>query len=243
MLDSAILQQPRHVPLPSANAPAGPERERRITDYRYLCDRAARRYLRVGLDRADLEQVAAIGLIKAADRYDARGETPFEAYAWLMIVGELGHHVRDHEHFIRPPRRLRSLERRRAAAWERLSARLRREPRAAELAEAIGTDRSTMAELDRFRARAQTLSLDDRRDGDVTGVVQGDEGPLALEDRLALGIGLGSLSTLERRIVAGLYWLELSRIELGRRMGLPARTIARIERGALEHLRRVLPVA
>lgn len=242
MLDGAILQQPRHVPLPSASAPAGPERERRITEYRYLCDRAARRFLRVGLDRADLEQVAAIGLIKAADRYDARGETPFEAYAWLMIVGELGHHVRDHEHLIRPPRRLRSLERRRSAAWERLSARLRREPRAAELAEAIGTDRSTIAELDRFRARAQTLSLDDRRDGDVS-VLLGDDAPLALEDRLALGIGLGSLSALERRIVAGLYWLELSRTELGRRIGLPARTIARIERGALEHLRRVLPVA
>jgi RNA polymerase sigma-B factor len=242
VLDGAILQQPRHVPLPSASAPAGPERERRITEYRYLCDRAARRFLRVGLDRADLEQVAAIGLIKAADRYDARGETPFEAYAWLMIVGELGHHVRDHEHLIRPPRRLRSLERRRSAAWERLSARLRREPRAAELAEAIGTDRSTIAELDRFRARAQTLSLDDRRDGDVS-VLLGDDAPLALEDRLALGIGLGSLSALERRIVAGLYWLELSRTELGRRIGLPARTIARIERGALEHLRRVLPVA
>jgi RNA polymerase sigma factor (sigma-70 family) len=62
-------------------------RERIVAQYWYLCRRAARRFMRRGLDSADLEQVGAIGLIKAADRYDPLQKAPFEAYAWLLIVG------------------------------------------------------------------------------------------------------------------------------------------------------------
>jgi len=36
-----------------------------VAQYAYLCKRGARKFCRPGLDRAHLEQVAAIGLIKA----------------------------------------------------------------------------------------------------------------------------------------------------------------------------------
>ena len=55
------------------------DRERTIHEYRYLCARGARKFMRDGIDRRDLEQVAAIGLIKAADRFDPSFGTPFEA--------------------------------------------------------------------------------------------------------------------------------------------------------------------
>ena len=63
------------------------ERDRFVAEYWYLCRRAARRFKRRGLDPADLEQVGAIGLIKAVDRYDPEQRAPFEAYAWLLIIG------------------------------------------------------------------------------------------------------------------------------------------------------------
>jgi len=53
--------------------------------------------MRPGLDKADLHQIAAIGLIKACDRYNPGVATPFEAFAWLFIIGELMHFVRDGE--------------------------------------------------------------------------------------------------------------------------------------------------
>jgi len=46
------------------------------------------------MERGDLEQVAAVALIKACDRYDGSLPTPFEAYAWISIVGELMNHLR-----------------------------------------------------------------------------------------------------------------------------------------------------
>ena len=46
------------------------QRDRLVAEYRYLCRRAARRFMRRGLESADLEQVGAIGLLKAIDRYE-----------------------------------------------------------------------------------------------------------------------------------------------------------------------------
>ena len=62
---------------------------RLVTSFSYLCGRAARKFLRSGLERCDLEQVAAVGLIKASRRYDAGTRTPFEAYAWLVSASLL----------------------------------------------------------------------------------------------------------------------------------------------------------
>jgi RNA polymerase sigma-B factor len=223
-----ILRESLAVPPPAPPARRGAaDREQLIAGHRYLCRRGARKFLRPGLERADLEQVAAIGLIKASDRYDSRVATPFEAFAWLMILGELGHHVRDHEHLVRLPRKLRSLERRYARAWERLSFELSREPREAEIAKAIGAALPAVAELRCLRASTQPVHIDCDMRSDSPD----------LTERIWLDRALESLPALERRIVVGLYWLELSRAELGRRLGLPAKTIARTQRAALQRLR------
>ncbi|HKU81546.1 MAG TPA: sigma-70 family RNA polymerase sigma factor, partial [Candidatus Tumulicola sp.] len=110
------------------------DRDAVVQEYRYLCRRAARRFVRDGIDRGDLEQVGAIGLIKAVDRYDASATTPFEAYAWLLVLGELMHYVRDGERLLRAPRRLRDLERRWRAAERYLWATLGRVPREDDVA-------------------------------------------------------------------------------------------------------------
>jgi RNA polymerase sigma factor (sigma-70 family) len=70
-------------------------RERLVAKYWYLCRRAARRFSRCGFERAELEQVGAIGLMKAVDRYRSPHGAPFEAFASLLVRGELLHYVRD----------------------------------------------------------------------------------------------------------------------------------------------------
>jgi RNA polymerase sigma-B factor len=224
-----LLRETLAVPPPPPLHRRAGEREQLIARHRYLCRRGARKFLRPGLERADLEQVAAIGLIKASDRYDVHATTPFEAFAWMMILGELGHHVRDHEHLIRLPRKLRALERLHANAWEQLSLELSREPRDAEIARAIGAAPAAIDDLRRLRASTQPLHIESD--------IPFESGPLELTERIWLDRALDSLSALERRIVVGLYWLELSRAELGRRLGLPAKTVARTQRAALQRLR------
>ena len=68
----------------------------------------AGRYAGAGEPLEDLVQVGAIGLIKAADRFDDRHGTPFPAYAAPFIVGEIRHHLRDRCAPVRVPRRLQA---------------------------------------------------------------------------------------------------------------------------------------
>ena len=136
------------------------ERDRFVAEYWYLCRRAARRFMRRGLDRADLEQVGAIGLIKAADRYDPSQRAPFEAYAWLLIVGELMHFVRDGERFLRAPRAVRELERRWTAAERELSSLRGREPSENDVAQYIAATNVDMREVRSYRASNHVLSFE-----------------------------------------------------------------------------------
>jgi RNA polymerase sigma-B factor len=208
---------------------------RLVTTFSYLCPRGARKFVRSGVDRSDLEQVAAVGLIKASRRYDADAETPFEAYAWLMIVGELMHYVRDHEHAIRIPRRLLALERDVANAHDALSAELKREPTDADIARRLAVSPNRLASARRVREVRVPLPIEDAH----ASVSAGDA--LLDDDRLFLRSAFATLGALERRIVAGVYLLGLSQMQLARSLDLPPKRVSRIHLGALARMRRAWP--
>src|ERR1700729_1145422 len=173
-------------------------RDRLVTEHWYLCCRAAQRFKRRGLDRADLQQVAAIGLIKAVDRYDPSRSAPFEAYAWLLIVGELMHHVRDSERFLRAPRGVRDLERRWAAAERELWPALGREPTQGDVARFLGASAEQVREIRAYRASNHLLSFDVLRNGEHGGSLCSTGDVL---DRLTVESILQALPPLERQIV------------------------------------------
>src|SRR5437773_389744 len=55
----------------------------------------AGRYKGRGLSLEDLEQVAYLGLVKAASRFDRERGTAFSTYATATVTGELRRHFRD----------------------------------------------------------------------------------------------------------------------------------------------------
>jgi len=221
---------------PSAFARSIPERshrtdDRRVAEYRYLCRRGARKFLRGGLERCDLEQVAALGLIKAARRYDPATGTPFEAYAWQTIVGELMHFVRDYEHAVRVPRRIKALEPRLRRAYDSCAGKLGREPSDAEVARELGVIECTVTAARQARASGAMLPLDDSSVRAIAVDVAA-----ALEDRLMIETALRALSRVQRRVVVGSYLWGFSHAELGRTLGCSARQVSRIHRAALERM-------
>ncbi len=203
-------------------------------DYRYLCGRGARKFLRDGLERSDLEQVAAIGLVKACRRYDGGTGTPFEAFAWLMVVGELMHFVRDYERLIRFPRSLRRVEKLRARAHETLIGRLGREPSDSELAVEMGVSPCVLDELDRATFATVPSLLEESKD---LGAVRISWNDGSIEDRLALEQALSALPAIERRILVGIYRLGLTQAEVARSVALSPRHVSRLHRKALDAMR------
>jgi RNA polymerase sigma-B factor len=212
-------------------------RDALIEAHIYLCRRAGHKFWRRGLDRRDLEQIAALGLIKAADHYDARLQTPFEAYAWLTIVGDLMHHVRDHERIVRAPRRLQCYERRHAATYDALRSRLEREPTTSEIAAAMALSPAIVAELGALQRGAVPLSLESGS-GAMLRDRAAESRALPLEDRLALSIALDALGTRERAIVLGTFASGFSQAELGARLGLSQSQVSKIMKRALHRMQR-----
>lgn len=207
-------------------------RERIITQYGYLCARAARRFVRPGLDRADLEQIAAIGLIKACDRYDASLRTPFEAFAWVFVLGELMHYVRDYERLVKPPRRVRQLERRCQAAFDEFVAEQGREPTHDELAARLRITSGQLFDVTRYREGAIPESLDGLPPHQLPRSYALDE----RDDRIVFEQALESLSEVERTIILAVYAIGYSQLELANRLGYSRRHISRLHRAALKKM-------
>jgi len=209
------------------------ERNRTVEQHWYLCRRGARKFARRHEERADLEQVAAIGLIKAADRYRTDSSTPFEAYAWIMIQGELLHYVRDHERAVRAPRRLRDLDRRWRGAREELTRQLEREPLDEEIAGHLRLRRSVADELREYRDRANVVSLDALPPNRAFYTIE------AHEDRLALESALAQLNDIERSILQATLQHDISIGDVARALGYSPRHISRLRKSALA---KILPL-
>src|SRR4029453_5098954 len=70
----------------------------------------ARRFRGRGAEADDLEQVAYLGLVKAAHHYRLDADTPFIGYAIPTIRGEVKRYFRDCAWTVRIPRRLQELQ-------------------------------------------------------------------------------------------------------------------------------------
>ena len=70
----------------------------------------AHRYRNRSIPVEDLEQVACMALVRAAQKFDVSQDRDFLTYAVPTISGELKRHFRDHGWTIRPPRRVQEIQ-------------------------------------------------------------------------------------------------------------------------------------
>jgi RNA polymerase primary sigma factor len=111
-----------------------------------------------GLSLLDLVQEGAVGLIRAAEKYDWRLGYKFSTYATLWIRQAIGRALADKARVIRLPVAVEQRERKLSAAHRRLSAEMAREPSAEELAAATGLESMHLAA--QARPPRVTTSLD-----------------------------------------------------------------------------------
>jgi len=209
------------------------EREHLIEAHHYLCARAARKFARAGIDTNDLIQIAAIGLVKAADRFDATQGTPFGGYAWRLILGELMHYVRDAERMLRAPRSLRELASRWNAADSELHELLGREPSDEEVARYIGATVSEQQELHRYRHSEMMVSVDSLKPHEQRALSYTIDSQL---DRVVIEGALNSLTPIEREVLVEIYERDTPVVALAERLGYSRRHISRIHKVALKKM-------
>jgi len=206
----------------------------------------ARRYHRGEEPLEDLEQVAALGLLKAIDGFDLDRGTPFGSYAVPTIVGELRRHYRDKGWIVRVPRELQELSLKMGKATEAASAALGRPPTPAELAERLDTTVERVLEVHEIGTAMRPVSLDrpmapeTGMDGEGAALVEhlGSADPEfdRADDAFVTRTLLERLPERERRIVELRFTEELSQTEIGARLGISQMHVSRLLRRSLTRL-------
>src|SRR5690606_17914316 len=156
----------------------------------------------------DLRQVAALGLVKAVDRYDPALGNAFESYAVPTITGEIKRHFRDRTWTLHVPRRVQHLRNRVRYAAQDLSQTIPgRRPTVAELAEHTHLTeedvRTGQEALESFSALSLDAELPGSDDGYSLGDALGAPDPAldTVVDREAVKDRLAALPERERAIL------------------------------------------
>jgi len=178
-----------HQAATAANAQTRPSFDEVVTAHLWLAESLARRFGHRGEDDQDLLQVARLGLVEAAWRFQPeRGD--FMPFAAATIRGTLKHHFRDHGWGVRPSRQS-----------QELAAEIRREW--STLAQTLG---SIPSERDLATRLGSTLS-------DVRAARQASRGyvccPLDTAEP-STGIGGEEVDRLEARLIVARFWGELT---------------------------------
>jgi RNA polymerase sigma-B factor len=192
-------------------------------------------------ERDDLEQVAALALLKAIERYDPDRGLAFSSFAVPTILGELRRYFRDHAWSVRVPRDVQELSLRVSRVTDTLIAELGRTPTPAELARRCD---ATVEQILDVRATATARdpdSLDQPRydDQDDSAAMLGarDDPEFARVENAAVVDGLlARLPERERRVLQLRFQRELTQAEIGRHLGISQMHVSRIIRRSIDTL-------
>ena len=190
----------------------------------------------------DLFQVGCIGLVKAVDNFNVELDVKFSTYAVPMIIGEIRRYLRDNN-AIRISRSVRDLAYRALQAREELVAEKECEPTVDEIASRLGERKESV--LHAMEAIVEPISLyepvfNDNGDAlylmdqlsDSSGT---DESWL---ESIVLREAIKALNERERRIIQLRFYKNKTQMEIAEEIGISQAQVSRLEKGALEKMRR-----
>ena len=220
-------------------------REELTTRFMPLARSIAMRYRHSSEPLDDLGQVAAVGLIKAIDRYDQSRGLAFTSYAVPTIAGELKHYLRDYAWIVRPPRALRELSARVDGIAGDLTRQLGRAPTTAELSTVAGVDEEKLRGAIQASSACGVLSLQamTAAGGDATlqdSIGHDDGGIGCAETHALLDALFRSLTARERLILRLGIDEDMRQADIGAIVGVSQIQVSRIMRQALQRLRDVV---
>jgi RNA polymerase sigma-B factor len=231
-----------------AALPPGPRRDTLrgeiVEAWLPMADRLAGRFRSRGENYEDLRQVAALGLVKAVDRYDPERGHAFESYAVPTVTGELKRHFRDHLWTLHVPRRVQDLRNRVRFACQDLSQTVRgRRPTVAEIAEQARLSeedvRVGLEALESFSALSLDAELPGSEDGYSLVDALGSADPAldTVVDREAVKPRLAALPERERAILYMRFFGDMTQSRIAERLGISQMHVSRLINRCCDRLR------
>jgi RNA polymerase sigma-B factor len=199
-----------------------------IVDHYWIVEYVARRYRGRGEPAEDIEQVAAMGVVAAAGRYDPDTGGSFASFAIPTAMGEVRRHFRDRTWRVRVPRGIKDLAVQMGAATEELTGDLGRAPTAAEVADRLGVGVE----------QVQQAMLATRANSPVDTDAGRDPGHAAdIDTEMLVAELIATLPERQRAIVWLRFFEDLSQEDIADRLGISQPHVSRLLRASLEQLR------
>lgn len=202
-----------------------------------MAHRLASKFRDRGESLRDLQQVAAVGLVKAVDGFDPARGILFEGYAIPTITGEIKRHFRDRMWAVRVPRRVQELRNKvRLARRELLQRPGSAEPTPVDIA--AHTDLTVEEVKDGIEALDSYASLsldaqlapgDDSDSLSLINTLSTTEGAFdAVIDREAVKGALSRLPERERHILYLRFFEDQSQSSIGEQLGISQMHVSRL---------------
>jgi RNA polymerase sigma-B factor len=232
-----------------AGLPAGGQRDTLrdevVQAWLPMAERIAGRFCGRGETYEDLRQIAALGLVKAVDRYDPGRGKAFESYAVPTVTGEIKRHFRDHMWTLHVPRRVQDLRNRVRSAIQELSPSVSDHwPGVAEIAEHANlSEEDVQVGLTALEAY-NTLSLDaglpaSGDDGCCLGDTLGatDSALDTVVDRESVKSRLQALPERERTILYLRFFKDMTQDDIAAELGISQMHVSRLLNKCCRRLR------
>lgn len=192
----------------------------------------------------DLFQVGCIGLVKAVDHFNTELDVKFSTYAVPMIIGEIRRYLRDNN-AIRISRSVRDLAYRSLQAREEWIRAHETEPTLEQLAGVLGEKKEAV--LRAMEAIVEPISLYEpvyTESGDSVYVMDQlsdssiESSDEAWLENISLRDAMKTLTERERHIIQMRFFQDKTQMEIAEEIGISQAQVSRLEKGALEHLRK-----
>lgn len=186
------------------------------------------------VDKKDLFQAGALGIVKAYRNYKKDGTTKFSSYAYDYIFGEMYSLANSRE--IKVSRDIKKLYLLIEKTRYKLAQRLERVPNNHELAQFLEMDEEKIEQA--LLSASVIMSLDEECDEDrsLHEMIAYEES-IDQDDKILLNDSIKSLKPIERDIINARYFEDLTQSETARKLGLTQVMVSRYETKSLSKMR------
>ena len=200
----------------------------------------ARRYVGRGAEPDDLYQLGCLGFLKAVQGFGLEFGTQFSTYAVPKISGEIRRFLRD-DGAIKVSRGLKERSSTIKIARNHLSQALGREPTLLEICNQTGLTPEEIALAESATAATESIHAEAGEEGfTLENVLTDTDSEDVMLEKMALRQSIGELPEREALVIKLRYYHGLTQERVSKVLGVSQVQVSRIEKKALESLRKMM---
>ena len=211
-----------------------------VTENAALIWSVAKRFIGRGAETDDLYQLGCLGFIKAVEGFDLEYGTQFSTYAVPKIAGEIRRFLRD-DGTIKVSRGIKEQASTIKTIRSHLTSALGREPTIQEISRQTGFTPEEIAMAETATASTESIHRQTGEDGfSLEDILTDTESEERMVEKISLKQAIEKLPERERMVIQLRYFHGLTQERASRVLSVSQVQVSRIEKKALENLRKLL---